>query len=230
MDAILKGKVKAGPYRGRTLRGPERRTRECGRCSPPLRPSSGMGLDKDVALITDGRFSGGPAERPSATSPRRLPTAGLDRPGQKWRPDPHRYSQEKADPPGQRRRNQAQKKALEGPRPPDQIRLCGPLCPDGHLGRDRGHIQGQVLMLSLPRSPVCGATHESAIAVIPPEEAVRETVPILRESRTAREQGSPLILPGAAFTASYREFLTNSGKFHKIFIFFLTGFLICPNL
>ena len=33
--------------------------RACGKCSPPTSAIAGMGLDAHVALITDGRFSGG---------------------------------------------------------------------------------------------------------------------------------------------------------------------------
>ena len=33
--------------------------RGCGRCSTPHPALAGMGLDKSVALVTDGRFSGG---------------------------------------------------------------------------------------------------------------------------------------------------------------------------
>lgn len=42
----------------------------------PTSALAGMKLDKTVALITDGRFSGASAARPSATSaPRLLPAA-----------------------------------------------------------------------------------------------------------------------------------------------------------
>ena len=47
-----------GRRRRHPLRGPQGRRPACARCSRPPPPSPGMGLDEDVALITDGRFSG----------------------------------------------------------------------------------------------------------------------------------------------------------------------------
>ena len=41
------------------VRGAARRARACGRCCPPPARSTARGMGESVALITDGRFSGG---------------------------------------------------------------------------------------------------------------------------------------------------------------------------
>ncbi len=73
-EAILGGKIKGGDIVVIRYEGP--------RGGPGMRemltPTSaiaGMGLDKEVALLTDGRFSGGTRARPSAIYPRRPRTA-----------------------------------------------------------------------------------------------------------------------------------------------------------
>ena len=57
---ILGGKVKAGDVVVIRYEGP-RAAPACRRCSPPPPPSSAAASAKSVALITDGRFSGGDA-------------------------------------------------------------------------------------------------------------------------------------------------------------------------
>ena len=56
-EAILGGKIRPGDVVVIRYEGP-RGGPGCARCSPPPPRIAGIGLDKEVALITDGRFSG----------------------------------------------------------------------------------------------------------------------------------------------------------------------------
>ncbi len=59
LKAILNGTVKKGHVIVIRSEGDRKADPACAKCSPPTGAIMGKGLGKDVALITDGRFSGG---------------------------------------------------------------------------------------------------------------------------------------------------------------------------
>ncbi len=144
MAAILGGKVKPGHIVIVRYEGPKGGPGMQEMLSPTS-AITGMGLDKDVALITDGRFSGGSRGRAIGHVSPEAAEGGpiaLVRNGDRIRID---IPRKETDPPGQRRRAAKEKEILEAAQAQDHLRLCGPLRPDGDLGGNGGGVQGGVL-------------------------------------------------------------------------------------